>query len=237
LTSHDFLFYVSRELKVGVSVDVINNTAILYAINTFTPAVHRNASGSRPHYPEDRTRFAVYATPAGLISSDELMIGTSRLEFAHTTSPIKITYNSVDSMYIVSMETSVFHQREKKLAYPKMGSYYKYPPLTSFRFFTINGAGPRVIRLGKKMPPAAVYYEPVDDLRTRTGEFQPDHPVQVVELPRETVVLAASMVVLPNGVIARQAKLKGRYLEGMCNGERQVIAVPEQTLYPNVSFE
>jgi len=237
LTFHDFLFYVSRELKVGITADVVNNTALLYAINTLVPTAHRNASGNIPHYYEDFTRFSIYATPAYLITSNEVVIGASCLDFAHTTSPVKITYNSVDSTYIISMETSIFHQKIKKMAHPKMGSYYKYPPLTSFRFFTINGYGSRVMRLGKKMVPATVYYEPVDNIRIGEGEFQPSHPVQIAELPSETTVLDASIERLPNGLIAKHARLKGRYLEGTCNGQHQVITIPDQTRYPNVSFE
>jgi CRISPR type I-D-associated protein Csc1 len=218
-----------------MTTDVINNLALLYAINMFVK-VHRNASGNAPHYPDDLPRFMIYASPAQLLNSGETVIGAESLDFTHSTSPVKITYNGVDSTNIFSVETGIFHQKQKKLAHPKLGSYYKYPPLATFRFYTINGIGPRVLRLGKKMSPAVVKYEPVVDLKARVGEFQPDHPINLSDMPGETTILSASIVNLPNGVIAKQARLKGPYLEGSCSGERQVIAVPDQTRYPGVSF-
>jgi CRISPR type I-D-associated protein Csc1 len=236
ITIHDFFFYVSREIRLGVPAEVINNTALLYAINSLISKSQRNASGNKPHYEEDYQLFPIYATPAGLLNSTEVAIGNSLKTFEHLTTTQKISYNSVDSTFLVSMETSVFHTRELKLAHPKLGSYMKYPPLTTFTFFTLGGLGARVVRLGKKLPPAVILYQRLEETELKQGFFKPDHPVAIRDMPGESKLIDGNIQFLPNGLIAVNAQIHGLYYQGKINGKTYYVAAPKQTMFPSVLF-
>lgn len=236
ITSHDFFFYVSREIRVGIPTGIIHNTALMYAINTGLPQTQRNASGTKPHYSEDYKIFLTYATPAEPIESDIAVLSGGKAEFAHSTAPQRISYNSVDSTFLISMETSVFHPRKAKLAHPKLGSYMKYPPLTSYQFFTVGNTGTRVIRLGKKLSPAVLLYQRLEDIELKKGIFYPDHPVAISDLPEESKLLEGNVVVLPNGLVATNAKIQGEYYEGKLNRETLRVAAPRRDLFASVQF-
>lgn len=236
ITIHDFFFYISREIRLGTPSEVINNTALLYAINTLIAKSQRNAAGNKPHYEEDYRLFPIYTTPAALVDSAEVVLDNSLKKFEHSTTTQKISYNSVDSTFLVSMETSVFHTHELKLAHPKLGSYMKYPPLTTFTFFTLGGIGARVVRLGKKLSPATIFYQELEESEFKKGFFKPDHPVAIKDMPEESRLIDGNIQFLPNGLIAVNAQIDGPYYQGKINGKTYYIAAPKKTMFPSVLF-
>jgi len=148
LETHDFLFFVTRELKTGVCERYVNNTALLYAINSFSE-INRIVSGTKPHYEEDWSKFSVYVTPAKMLNAKE---------------PVKVSYNAVDEALTFKMEDVGV-----KRAIPKYGAYHKFPPKTEFRFYTIGGKGPSVIRLGKKRLCLQSYLSKTGSQRSQKG--------------------------------------------------------------------
>jgi hypothetical protein len=201
-------------------------------------AVQRTASGSKPHYEEDWEKFEVYTT-AGILEQPKLaIIGNQKNYLSRSDdygmNPVKITYNSVDSTELVSMERSVFHRKEAKLNFPKLGAYLCYPPLTIFRFFTLGGKGNSIIRIGKKSPPARVIYEELQEIRSEHGVFQPDHAVQLADLPPETKVIDGNFTVLPNGLVLTRGKLEGPYFVGTLEKRNYVVAKPNEHLFSKI---
>jgi hypothetical protein len=208
----------------------------MYAINTASTQTQRNASGTKPHYLEDYKIFSTYATPAEPIESDVTVLSGGKTEFTHSTAPQGISYNSVDSTFLISMEASIFHPRKAKLAHPKLGSYMKYPPLTSYQFFTIGNKGARIMRLGKKSSPVALLYQELEDIELKRGIFHPHHPVAMSDLPEESKLLEGMILVLPNGLVATNAKIQGEYYEGKVERETLRVSAPRRNLFSNVQF-
>lgn len=235
-TIHDFFRTVSRELKVGLPSPFIGNTTLLYALNHSKEKLHRVASGTIPFYNDDIESFPIYATPAEyIIANNNVVIKNLINQFRREDALVKITYNSVDSTQLVSMEQTVFHKKGEKLNFPKSGAYLCYPPLSTISFFTLAGSGPSIIRLGKKLPPVRAIYEELDNVRLiEEGEFTPDHVVQVQDLPEQTQILSGTMVVLPNGLLLSDARLKGPHYVGNKNRVRYVIAQPDLSKFSSV---
>lgn len=239
-TTHDFFTTVARELKIGVPTRVIGNTTLLYAVNLSLDGIHRVASGSTPHYEEDSREFKVYAT-AGIFEEQGFAIISNgkqnldnELQYDFSISPVKITYNSVDSTELISMERSVFHRKEDKLNFPKLGAYLCYPPLATFSFFTLGGKGNPIIRVGKKSPPTRVIYEELQEVQLDSGEFEPSHAVQLADLSPETKVLEGSLIVLPNGLVLSKGKLKGPYFVGRLGRRKYFVARPDEHRFPKI---
>jgi len=223
LTVHDFFHYVSREMKTASVEPYINSTALMYALN----APHRReaarlAAGLTPHYREDLSIFTVYATPAVEYPAGPRIVGGAPLRVDIGGEVVKLTYNSVDETLAVSMETA------RRLNVPKQGAYYKYTPLTTFKFYTVGGRGPGLIRIGKKLAPARVSYIRLECSR-RSGVFSPSHPVSLVDLDGYKV-LGGVWVNIPPYPILVDAALRGDYFD--CGGEK--VIVPPPRVYVNV---
>ncbi len=227
LSTHDFFSYVSKELKVGVPSDIISNTALLYAFNTHISDVQRTVSGNVPHYKEDMGKFPIYSTPARLVDKDIVIRGGKIQKWDGVSREQKrLTYNAVHT---------VTHTTDSTKAVPSMGHYLKYLPLTPFECFVIGGRSSSVIRLGKKLSPVRVKYQPLTDLKIiRDKTFIPSHPVNSKDLPPTTNTLECSIEVIPPVPIYRYAKLKGDYLEGKVNGKTYRIALPDDTIYQSI---
>lgn len=230
LSTHDFFSYVSKELKVGVPSDIISNTALLYAFNTHISDVQRTVSGDVPHYKEDMEKFPIYSTPARLVDKD-IVINDGKVKKWDGVSreQKRLTYNAVHT---------VTHTTESTKAVPSMGHYLKYLPMTPFECFVIGGRSSSVIRLGKKLSPVRVEYQPLDDLRIiRNKTFNPSHPVNSKDLPETTKTLECSIEVIPPVPIYRHSKLKGDYLEGNVKGKTYHIALPDNDIYQSISMD
>ncbi len=229
LVTHDFFYYVSKELKVGVPADLIGNTALHYAFNRHIDRIHRIASGNRPFYREDQSRFEIYSTPAGLITGSETHLGPEYSRWlSHSGEMKRFTYNSVNTV------TQVTEDR-KRVSLPTMGFYMKYVPLTAFECFLIGRRSANVIRLGKKLAPVRVYYQKLENLRIHDdGEFVPSHSVNATDLPEETRTLECTLEVIPPIPLFRTCRLRGRHLTGTAMGKEYTIALPEEGRYPCV---
>jgi len=230
LSPHDFFSYVSKELKVGIPSDIISNTALLYAFNTHVDSTQRNASGNVPHYEEDMKKFPLYSTPATLLKKDLIIKGGKLKEWHGVTREKKrITYNAIHTV------TNVTDSRQ---AVPSMGYYLKYLPFTPFESFIIGGRSSSVIRLGKKLPPVRVKYQPLEEIKmVKDKEFYPSHPVNPKDLPPTIKTLECSIEVIPPVPIYRNAKLKGDHLKGQVDGKEYRIALPDDCIYESVSME
>ncbi len=236
LTVHDFFFYVSRELKVGAPSSLIHNTALMYALNTHVPQTQRLVSGVTPFYSRDFKLFTVYCTPAVLSFAKIINVAYLDREWQRevsgkvTFNPVKITYNSVNELLAFAME-------KKKIAVPKVGSYLKFPPLTTFLFFTVGGVGPKVLRIGKKLIQARVEYEKLRNIQVKIGKYKPSHPVNLNDLENQKI-LSGEVRVMPPSPLMLKASLEGKYLE--CEdskGNIYCIAHPSERIYSNVSWD
>lgn len=226
LCAHDFLFYVAREMVEGVPTDIISNTALLYAFNTHA-GVHRNASGTTPHYGEDAERFTLYPTPAALSPRDVVVMGDEMHHWDGVSRDLRrFTYNSVQTL---TQTTDVGH-----MCFPMLGHYLKYQPLTPFEGFVLGGVPSRLVRLGKKLSPARVYCEPLQDARLKEGRFTPSHPVNAHDLPEGTRLIRGSLQVIPPTPIYTQCILEGQYIEGRRGNATYRIALPDLETYSGV---
>lgn len=229
LSPHDFFSYVSKELKVGVPSDIISNTALLYAFNTHVSSAHRTVSGTTPHYREDMKKFSIYSTPAKLLEDDMAIMGGELEKWEGVSRDLKrLTYNAIHTVTNIT---------ETRQAVPSMGHYMKYPPLTPFECFTIGGRSSSVIRLGKKLPPVRVEYQPLENVRIVRGrEFSPSHPVNSKDLPSSTDVLECSVEIIPPVPVYRTARLKGDYLLGEVDGKEYRIVLPNEEVYKSIKI-
>lgn len=224
LTVHDFFHYVSREMKTGAVEPYISSTALMYALNLHhRRQAARLVSGYAPHYREDLPSFTVYATPAVEEPAAPAAVGGRTLE-GFGGDIVKITYNSVDETLAVSMEVP------KRINVPKQGAYYKYTPLTTFRFYTVGGRGPSLIRIGKKLVPARVAYTELRCERRR-GVFRPSHPVPLIDIDAGGYrVLGGVWAYVHPYPLLVDAVLEGDYY--MCG--REAVIVPPRDLYASV---
>ena len=231
LSTHDFFFYVSKELKLGGPEPYISNTALLYALNR-VEKVHRNVAGVTPFYEVDRKLFRVYVTPAALREEVMVIAGRPLGKRGIASNLVKVTYNSVIEGNVVFME-------EKKLVLPKLGYYMKYPPLTTFEFFIIaqgEAKVPRVVRIGKKYPPARLYYREVK-FRLREGRFAPSHPVNVLDLPEKTRIVEGRFISMSPMPLLVDCRLDGEYIKVEDEKKTYYIAMPDKQRYPGVFQE
>lgn len=213
LKNHDFLFFVSRELKIGISERYINNTALLYAVNRFS-GVNRVASGTRPHYEDDWEKFSVYTTPAKILKEID---------------PVKMSYNAVDESTTFKMEDIGV-----KKAIPKFGAYYKFPPGTEFYFYTIGGRGPSIIRVGKKSCPCRIIYKKLEVLEIKKGRFKPSHPVNPRHMPQDFAIIDGNAISIPPITIFDDVIVEGEYIIASDENKRHVIALPDKILFGRV---
>jgi len=228
LSIHDFFHFASKDYGGGVTEKVIHNTALMYSLNRHIPTLQRVASGNIPHYEEDLERFQIYSTPAQL-STNEAVLGLQKIDWHIFGGMIKITYNSVDSPLVFSMEGPSFLREVSpslKEAVPKMGSYLKLPPLSNFNFFTIGGKGPNIVRIGKKLPAARVSYTEVKDVVEKTGRFKASHLINLLDLPYSTKLRSGTIIRIPPSPITMAAELEGAYLEGCIGNKKVFIAKP-----------
>jgi len=233
LSPHDFLFYVSHEVRLGIPEPYLNNSALLYAFNTHLE-IHRNASNPKPHYEEDRPKFEIYSTPALIedtanVSKQSgkggiILLGKEEIYWKDLSREMqKITYNSVHEDTLTTEDQNV--------NLPAMGKYLKFKPLTPFKCYTFGKRGPSIIRLGKKLVPVRVQYNEVN-LTRNNGEFSPSHPVNILELPKDTKILDGKVIYMPPWPLLIDGKLKGSYLT---NKDKNIfIAEPDWSLYKSV---
>ena len=128
----------------------------------------------------------------------------------------------------------------RKLAMPKWGTYMKYPPLNTFEFFIIgDGIGPRVIRLGKKMAPVVASYTKCEEVKEKSGEFRPSHPVNWYDIKETHQFHDGSVIMQPWVPLIVSARLEGHYyrcsyIDEFGRKREATIAKPNPERYPMV---
>lgn len=220
MTCHDYLFYASQDYGATAQpADFIGSYALMYAVNQGIPDVRRAMSGNKPHYDEDLPKMRVYATPAAFVDdypylqsesqnrwlSRQVQLGGTLKQAWRRGALEKITWNSIGESLLDKMQ-------QDNLNIPKVGSYYKHPPMTSFYFYTIGEPIPRIIRIGKKYTPARLNVIPLKS-KEKSGIFQPTCPVNVADLPKKTKIRSGSVLMIPPTPILIASKLKGEYIE------------------------
>lgn len=236
LSPHDFFYFASKDYGIGLTEKAIHNTALMYALNRHIPTLQRVVSGNLPHYEEDFGLFQLYSTPAQPLSQIAV-VGSKTLPWLNPEGMIRITYNTVDSPIVFCMEGPSLLRKARrglKEVFPKMGSYLTFPPLSTFTFFVLGGKGSKLIRIGKKMPPARVTYRLVKNLKEKIGRFKASHPINLLDLPPSTKFLSGYLVRMPPSPIAMDAELDGTYLEGTINRKKVRIAKPNVKRFPGV---
>ncbi|MGQ9720268.1 MAG: type I-D CRISPR-associated protein Cas5/Csc1 [Candidatus Jordarchaeum sp.] len=241
ISAHDFLFYVTREYG-GRSYfsPYLSNIALMYALNRSLSTVQRIVSGTRPNYDEDLQRFTLYATPAASQQElSEIRAAVCGENIPWRWNPaVEISFNAVDSPFIFSTQKESIIRR--KFVLPKWGTYTKYPPLNTFEFFIIGGGvGPRIIRLGKKMVPVVSVYTKCENVKEKSGEFKPDHPVNWNDIKASHMFCDGNIVMQPWVPLIVSARLNGPYYTCSYINEfglkREVkIAKPDPKIYPMV---
>jgi CRISPR type I-D-associated protein Csc1 len=227
ITPHDFFFYSSREFRAGVTAPFISNLALMYALNRFSP-IHRTASGSKPQYEKDMPVFNIYVTPARLNKDKSAMVGCGQVVWREPSSLVRMSYNAVDSPLR-------FEMKREKVTVPKIGAYLKYPPLTNFSFFTLDGKGENVVRIGKKLIPARVEYHKLENVSEETGRFRPSHPVNLLDLPVETKIRPrGTMYSMPPISLLEGGELEGEYFRGILEKASFYIAKPDFKKYTSL---
>ena len=160
----------------------------------------------------------IYATPAAPVNSFPYTSSTNNRWLEHQiqlggplnqswqpASLEKITWNSVGESLLDKMQPD-------RLNIPKVGAYYKFPPLSSFYFYTVGGSVPSVFRIGKKYSTARLNVIALES-EEKKGMFQPTCPVNVSDLPKETKIRKGSILTIPPTPLLIASELEGSYLE------------------------
>ncbi len=232
MTVHDYLFFASRDYgSVARPAPVINNYALMYAINRHTVEVRRTVSGTVPNYDTDLPLMRTYATAASLVTVPRAglkkiprtaRVGDQDLPVTEGTQLTMQTWNSIGELLLDIMT-------QEPVNIPKVGAYHKYPPLTTFYFYVVGDYVPSVVRIGKKGGQARVVTYPLDNVRLERGVFRPSCPVTIIDLPGDTVIRHGSLLTVPPTPLLLNAELDGEYLEGTdTKGQKHRIPVPSK---------
>ncbi|NWF94511.1 MAG: type I-D CRISPR-associated protein Cas5/Csc1 [Candidatus Thorarchaeota archaeon] len=242
MTCHDFLLYASQDYGATARpARIIGNYALMYALNRHIPGIRRVTSLSTPFYGEDLPMMQTYATPAAHVDdfpyyqsgsarrwlSHQIQVGGSVSGSWRHGDPVMITWNSIGESLLDKME-------QDSLNIPKVGAYYRYPPLTTYYFYSVGGDLPRLVRIGKKYIPARISTTELE-VEERTGVFQPTCPVTVADLPDDTMIRSGSLLTVPPSPVLIGAELEGRYLE--CKDPEGLIhrlPAPKTDIYRSV---
>lgn len=224
ITIHDFFKYASKGLgRVSTTSPYIHNTALNYAVNRFS-SIHRIASGLKPHYERDFKKIPIYVTPAVMNITDEVVVSGEKLKFQVSREPVKITHNAVNT--ILQMTET------KRLVFPALISYMSYLPMITFQAYALGGKPPSLIRLGKKEPPARVFSEKLDVIKRGRGLFEPNHPVNPFDLPKNSKIVDSELYPMLPSPLLLKAKIEGEFIEARDGrGKKHFVAIPDLQKY------
>jgi hypothetical protein len=155
----------------------------------------------------------------------EQKIGSVRFGRAYEQNLARITWNSIGESLLDVM-------KRDGLNIPKVGAYFKYPPLTTFYCYTLGKHPPNVCRLGKKLAPIRVSAFPLTS-NEKSGKFRPTCPVNVIDLPETTNILEGSLLTVPPAPLLTNSQLEGEYLEATDEfGIHHIIPKPAPERFP-----
>jgi len=250
LTPHDFLFFSSREYNaISTTEKVINNYALIYALNCIFQDldIFRTASGVHPSYIDDFKKIRIYSTAAYRLSAFKRSLNKYQLKKSPTflkqektiiknlllyweeTETVGFTYNVIGEKCTLLMERIRFN-------FPNKGKYYKLPPLSTFINFSFGVKPPSLVRIGKKLIPCRILSYPLENIQINDGVFLPNHPVNLNELPPETLPLEGSLLYLQPSPLLIDGKLNGKHITGEIDGLKCTIALPDSTRYPQIFY-
>jgi CRISPR type I-D-associated protein Csc1 len=208
----------------------IGNYAIMYAINTLTNEIHRNASGTNPFYRDDFKSFKLYATPAHPFVKPKVPVTSGSLDWNHWER-VSHTFNSVNTL----LQTTEYVDKSRP-NFPQMGSKEKFTPLNTFEFFVIGGKPPSVIRLGKKHAVCRVHAYPLNFVAKQSGEFSPDHvvnPMDVSDFSKKIIQCDYQLQFPP---LALNAKIMAEHYILSDDKSTYYVLKPEPSIYSSVSL-
>ncbi|MGB9759922.1 MAG: type I-D CRISPR-associated protein Cas5/Csc1 [Brevinematia bacterium] len=232
--SHDFLFFASRGIRKISTTKFIGNYALMYSLNRHVVEVQRNISGTKPHYEEDIKKFTIYATPAKLVNTNELLLCyeyglPKKIRWETSTQQVVITYNAVNTL-TNNVETS-------RLNFPMVGKYTKNVPLSVFEFFTIGGNPNGIFRLGKKLAIVRYFAEPLKLIKTHEKErVVSNHPVNIIELPKDANIVSGIILNQVPPLIINATLENVTWLECEDGTSKYNIVLPSTSLYPGVKW-
>ena len=202
LTLHENLFYATREIgRLYETGRYLHNYGLTYALG-YAIAPYFNATAV-PRYAEDLlplNALQLYVTPARPVQV------TFELN----------TFKYADNHYRVKMEPSGRNT-------PSFGRAKELAVGSTFEFAVISAATPLLpqwIRLGKWMSKAAL--QVIDQLvikESTAGAFVSGWPINPLDLPVDTHVLAYDMISMPPVSLLEHAHLSGsfhRLSDGSC---------------------
>jgi len=247
LTPHDFLFFSSREYNaISFTEKIINNYALIYALNSIFQEVdiYRTVSGVRPHYLEDFKKIQIYSTAAYRFNAfkrtirsqwkrypeflkQEKTLIKDLIFFWDEAESVGFTYNAIGESCALKMEKIRFN-------FPNLGKYYKLPPLSTFISFSVGARPPSLVRLGKKLIPCRIHSFSLENIQVGDGIFSPNHPINLSELPPETIVRGGTPLYMQPTSLLLNGELKGKYIIGEIDGLKCTIVFPNPKRYPTI---
>ncbi|MEM3800050.1 MAG: type I-D CRISPR-associated protein Cas5/Csc1 [Thermoprotei archaeon] len=223
LVAHDYLFFTTLGVRDTSPSRYIGNYALMYALNRFTSAVQRVASGTKPHYEDDLGRMLLYCTPAGPAESPYIHLCGNKIEWEGAP----LTYFTYNSVNTITQATETGRSN-----FPTFGRKGKFPPLNAYVFFVLGGEPGGVVRLGKKQVACRVYAERLEFIGEEDGEFEPSHPVNPMDLEGFGVgSIVRGELVRAGYPLLVNARLRGRHYVCARGDKKFYIAKPNPQKY------
>jgi len=246
-SAHDFLFFSSSDYNtVSVMEEVIGDHALCYALNRHVESIHRAFSGTKPFYNEDLPKITLYSSPAYRLRdffqiTRSKKFKSSKSPVASNTSLIKdfsISWESTTletHKYNSTGESFTFGMEKSSMNFPNLGTYQKFPPLTTFVSFVFGAPRPSLIRLGKKLVPCRLHYFKLIHCKIKKGIFTPNHPVNAIDVKARYDLIKGEIILVKPNPIVINATLEGEYIEGSCNNEKFQFCLPNFDYYENIA--
>ncbi|MBW4473853.1 MAG: type I-D CRISPR-associated protein Cas5/Csc1 [Stenomitos rutilans HA7619-LM2] len=213
LTLHDNVFFASREMgRLYETEKYLHNWALSFALfeGSYIPKAYclDEQMAERPGYLEadyDRNllslnRAGIYVFPALPVHWSYQISTFKSSPSAYHDQPRKLGFGGNNRNY-------PSYGRVKELA---VGSQYQ-TYITAPKTVQI----PRWIRLGKWASKIKVDAKPIleTNIKSRTGEFVCEHPLNPIDLPGSTRLLLYNRIVMTPVSLLSQAQLSGDYWE------------------------
>jgi CRISPR type I-D-associated protein Csc1 len=226
IVPHDYLFFTTLGIRDTTMTNYIGNYALNYAINRHVSAIHRNVSGTVPHYGSDMMAVSMYATPAFISDSRHVPFAHSVIAWENQPK-VAFSFNSVATVTQLTDKANV--------SLPQIGRKYKQPPLNHFEFFSIGGKPEGLVRLGKKQVPCRIYSRRLTLNETSDSLYAPSHPINVNDLKTFDITsIKSGELIKQTPPLLVNALLRGRHYRCFYGKKEYLIAMPDAEKYPRV---
>lgn len=231
LTLHDNVFFASREMGTLYETEkYLHNWALSFALfeGAYIPKPYclHGQIAERPGYLEaDHDRNLLGLNRAGI--------------YVFPALPVHWSYQ------ISTFKSSItaYHNRPRKLGakgsdrnYPSYGQVKELAVGSQYRTYIIAPETvqiPRWIRLGKWASKIRVDSKPISEknIKSKTGEFVCEHPLNPIDLPGSTRLLLYNRIVMTPVSLLSQAQLSGNYWE---ISQPEVVGSTERSTLKNL---